>query len=201
MIELTRKTHNREKSNYSTEVRKTEDLYFDYKKKQDKLRKLKQSVDQEQGITFKPNVKSSSNIVIKTSFKERNNKVLEYKKLLNELGNATPRYNNKKYTSSEIEENNKRIVERLYERDLVKIRSKNLRTNERLQFETNENNSKQQLQELYRTNPLSETEHLTFQIKNSDNEIDRLEEMEDNEEDLDQYEYEGEKEESLNYSR
>jgi hypothetical protein len=207
MIELTGKTHHREKSNYSTEIRKTDDLYFDFKKKQDKLRKLKKLIDIEQGITFKPNVKSSSNIVVKSSFKERNFRVLEYKRLLNELGNSTPRYNSKKYTSSQIEENNKRIVERLYERDIEKIRSKNQRSNEKPPtYDTNENYSNLPIQELCRTNPFTsnDTEHLTFQLKSSEFDMDKLEEIEDNEEEMEQEEYDEEEdgnEEIMDYSR
>lgn len=206
MVELTGKSHHREKSNYSTEMRKTEDLYFDYKKKEDKIRKLKQSLDIEQGITFKPNVKSSTNIVVKSSFKERNNRVLEYKRLLNEIGNSTPQYNSKKYTSSEIVENNKRIVERLYERDIEKIRSKNKIVKESpLEFETNENYSHIPIQEICGTNPFTsnDTDQLTFQLKSSEFGMDRLEEIEDNEEEIEEndFEEEDENEEVSNNSR
>src|SRR5690242_16875194 len=112
-IELKRQSQlNKDKSNYSTEVRTTEDLYYDYKRKEGKLRDLKKSVDIEQGLTFKPDVSTNSNIKVKSSFDERNAKVLEYKRLLNEIGNYTPAHFNKKYTPNQIEENNKRVVER-----------------------------------------------------------------------------------------
>ena len=129
IIEINKQTQNKEKSNYSTEVRTTDDMYFDYKKKQDKLKILKKSFDLEQGLTFKPHVNSSSNIIVTSSFDERNAKNLEYKRLLNELGN-NPIFNNKRYTSTEIKKNNKRVVERLYQKDLDKVISKNLRTSE-----------------------------------------------------------------------
>ena len=127
ILEINKNIKNREKSNYSTEVRTTDDLYFDFKKKEDKIKKLKKSVDFEQGLTFKPNVNPSNHIIITSSFNERNERVLEYKKLLSELGN-NPISKDKRYTSTEINENNKRVVERLYHRDLDKILSKNQRT-------------------------------------------------------------------------
>ena len=37
ILEINKNIKNREKSNYSTEVRTTDDLYFDFKKKEDKI--------------------------------------------------------------------------------------------------------------------------------------------------------------------
>jgi hypothetical protein len=206
VIEIKRKSKFKDRSNYSTEIRTTEDMYFDYKRKQEKLRRLKKSVDLEQGLTFKPNLNSSSHIVVKTSFNERNARVLEYKKLLNELGNTTPRYNTKKYTSTEIEENNKRIIERLYEKDLEKIKSKNIKTCEKqLNSEVKHHNYDLPFHEGNKNYNKSEneTDQITFQLKNSDNEKENMVDCEYIEEDyeVNDNNYDDNSEERMIYQR
>ena len=184
----------KEKSYYSPKSRTVEDLHLDYKKKQNKLKLLKKSVDLEQGLTFKPNIRSTTNSInVRTSFEERNSKVIEYRKRLNELGNSPQLYNIKKYTSSEIEENNKRIVERLYQRDLEKILSKNYRLNEN-QYTTEGvaqgNISNETHMNEKRLDNFNNTDELTFHMQNKNNENNQDYKFDENEDEGNFQEYE-----------
>jgi hypothetical protein len=172
LLELTKKIPLRDRSNYSTEVRTTEDLYLDHKKKNEKLHQLKRSVDNERGITFKPKVTASKNIAVTSSFEERNSRVLEYKRLLHQLGSSPQSYSNKKYSQEEIIENNKRVVERLYHKDLEKVLSKKYgEMQEECSYNYVQANPYGEAKKVSRLMGHMNTDQLTFQIaQNTDSE-------------------------------
>lgn len=125
-VELSNISRPKDRSNYSTEVRTTEDLFMEHKRKKEKLKDLTHSIDKERGYTFKPNTSIGKKIPVTSSFEERNARVIEYKRLLEELGKTPLNANQKKYSHAEIEENNRKIVDRLYNRDLEKLLAKKL---------------------------------------------------------------------------
>ena len=194
-IELNKqRIQSKEKSNYSPKSRTVEDLHHDYKKKQNNLKLLKKSVDLEQGLTFKPNVKSTNNSInVTTSFEERNLKNLEYRKRLSELGNSPQLYNIKKHTPLEIEENNKRIVERLYQRDLEKILSKNFKLTENQNttdgVAQGNNSDDLQVNEKRLDNFNNNTDELTFHMQNKNYENNQDYRFDENDDDGNYQEY------------
>jgi len=134
-------SYSKEKINRSVDHKKIDGLYNDYKKQIQHRVQLKEDLHKviylinykEQGITFKPNLTSSPNYLIQTTFKERNNTLLENRRRTLEeynynLTKSSEFENKKKYSPQELSEINSEIIKRLYVRELDKVYEKNQTT-------------------------------------------------------------------------
>ena len=82
----------------------------------------------EQGITFNPKVNDNKKYNIQSNFEERNQKLIELKKQILYKMNET---NVKRTLSKEkIKENNQRVVQRLYNNEMEKLKRKNMNKKE-----------------------------------------------------------------------
>jgi hypothetical protein len=102
-------------------------LYEDATKMKNK--KVNLSKEMYKDITFKPKTNSDLNsIIVNSTFEERSNKLLQLKSelqnRLKELENEEMK-NKKVPTKKEVETNNKNVVDRLYQKEIDKIREKN----------------------------------------------------------------------------
>lgn len=98
--------------------------------KSKRIKDLKHSIDkviyiyfQEQGITFKPEITYNQNYDVKTSFKERNEKLLDNRRL-HSLDYDIVKSSQGTLSPSESQRIQKEIVERLYNRDIEKYMKK-----------------------------------------------------------------------------
>lgn len=97
-------------------------LYEDASKQQNKKLELTNNVFVEQGISFKPKI--NSNYPVSGSFDERNQKLIELKgRLLEKMINEN--VSKPALSKEKIDQNNKRVVERLYKKEIEKIKKKN----------------------------------------------------------------------------
>ena len=107
--------------------KKIEDLYYDYKRQRLKSRELRKEVEKQEGVTFKPQLFEnhiSELYAPKQNFYERNDKLLEDKKIKTEILKSQQysyNQNQRKYDKNEQEEINRNIYERLYKPGMEKM--------------------------------------------------------------------------------
>lgn len=94
-------------------------MYIQYKKQQIANKNLKKKIENEQGITFKPNINVNSNISVNTSFYERNQLQLN-KKIIAQNQYSNDNNNKRKFSPEKIDEIISDIHVRLYRRGLEK---------------------------------------------------------------------------------
>ena len=103
---------------------KIEELYNQYKNKPALLQKIKEKVENEEGITFQPYINKNNyySDKVKSDFYERNMQMIASKqKFINDYNQREEEnfkknqlYSDKRYTQNEKEEITKRIIDRLY---------------------------------------------------------------------------------------
>ena len=116
-----------EQNNLNTplvDYEKLEELYNQYKNKPALLQKIKEKVENEEGITFQPYINKNNyySDKVKTDFYERNMQMIaSKKKFINDYNQREQEnfrrnqlYSDKRYTQNEKEEITKRIIDRLY---------------------------------------------------------------------------------------
>ena len=112
-------------SNSCVDYNKIDELYNQYKTKNEKRQKIKEKLEFEEGITFHPYVNKNNNYYnkIKNDFFERNNQLIDNKnkfiqdnqiKEEEKLNQDKINFKKRKYSPLEKEEITKRIIERLY---------------------------------------------------------------------------------------
>jgi len=101
-------------------------LYDDANKQQIKKVELTSNVYIEEGITFNPKINDNKNFNIQSNFNERNQKLIELKQQI--LSKMNEPLNKRTLSREKIIENNQRVVQRLYNNEIEKLkrnRSKN----------------------------------------------------------------------------
>jgi hypothetical protein len=101
-------------------------LYDDANKQQNKKVELTSNVYVEEGITFNPKINDNKNFNIQSNFNERNQKLIELKQQI--LSKMNEPLNKRTMSREKIIENNQRVVQRLYNNEMEKlkrIRNKN----------------------------------------------------------------------------
>ena len=113
-----------DKENPLVDYEKIEELYNQYKNKPALLQKIKEKVENEEGITFQPYINKNNyySDKVKSDFYERNMQMIASKqKFINDYNQREEEnfkknqlYSDKRYTQNEKEEITKRIIDRLY---------------------------------------------------------------------------------------
>ena len=140
---LYNKRNDNEKINSSVDYKKIEELYNDYKKKQNKLLKKRADLDAEQGLTFQPEIYSNRKYYnkIDNNFDKReqdylNKKSQNLQKLINDGNDSC---SSRRYSKKEKEEITNNIINRLYKKGVEKYRCRKLSA-DNSHREVNENN-------------------------------------------------------------
>lgn len=97
-----------------------EQMYIQYKKQQIANKNLKKKIENEQGITFKPNINVNNNISVNTSFYERNQLQLNKKAFIQNIAKNENNSNKKKVSPEKLDEIVNDIHIRLYRPGLEK---------------------------------------------------------------------------------
>lgn len=119
--------------NKSYSKRSFDDLYNDYKTLKNKRNKQQEKLDEEQGLTFKPILNNSNKIYldkVKSNFYQREKEFLEKRqndiKVFKSYLDSQEHPNKKVYTKKEVEDISSNVINRLYNKGLVKfINNKN----------------------------------------------------------------------------
>lgn len=116
--------------NRSVDEKVIENLYNDYNERKIKNEKLQKSIDDEQGITFKPainhNIPKTARLVVDSTFEERNLKLSESRKnLQKDLDDHITSKDLKNSTYVKEQKVSQELLERLYNQRLNKVKEKN----------------------------------------------------------------------------
>lgn len=112
---------------------KIAELYNSYKNKKNKIQQIRQEMEIEQGITFEPHLNRDNKYYqkINTNIIDRTNKMLEDKKRFidrfveeRDADWKKKQYGNREYSNDEKNQITQRIIERLYGKEVEKIRSR-----------------------------------------------------------------------------